>query len=72
MLAHDIYMCFDETCEEREECLRWIERQMGARHTPRSESLFPYDVEYGEPCPMKLNVDKKLNGTLDEMIKRLD
>jgi hypothetical protein len=64
-LPHDICRCFDESCEEREECARWIERQGGASHTPRSESLLPYDVEIGELCPLKIEIDKNIDSEVD-------
>ncbi len=38
-LLDDVYRCYDNTCSERETCLRWIERHGGSAHTPKVQSL---------------------------------
>jgi len=38
-LPHDVTRCYDDTCSERETCLRWIERNGGDKWTPKTQSL---------------------------------
>lgn len=50
-LMLDIWRCHDTGCPEREQCRRWLERDNGTVH---AASLFPYDLDIGEPCPLRL------------------
>ena len=38
-LLDDVTRCYDDTCRERETCLRWIERNGGDKWTPKTQSL---------------------------------
>lgn len=56
-LPNDISRCHDAGCEEKEECVRWIERETIGDSVVHSVSLFPYDIPLGDKCPMRIKND---------------
>lgn len=56
ILPNDFCRCEDAGCSEREECLRWVDRENGYN---RCKSLFPYDQELGTPCPNRIPVEEE-------------
>ena len=55
ILADDICRCHDSGCPERERCLRWLHRgKAHGEHVSHCGSLFPFDLDIGKPCPMRI------------------
>jgi hypothetical protein len=52
-LPDNISRCHDSGCNEKEECVRWIERTAKGDSVVHSVSLFPYDIPLGDKCPLK-------------------
>jgi len=48
---HIIARCFDNGCTQRDTCLRWTLRD---KDRMPHMSLFPYDMQLGDNCPMYL------------------
>ena len=54
ILPNDVCRCHDDGCSEREQCLRYLQRNNVGERTPYCPSLFPYDIPIGNPCPNKI------------------
>lgn len=52
-LRLDICRCHDSGCPDAPRCARHIEREAGHDH---AASLFPYDIQLGDPCPWHIPV----------------
>ena len=50
----DIARCHDDGCSEREQCLRWLDRNNPHPRTVHMASLFPYDIPLDSPCPCRI------------------
>ena len=44
--------CYDVGCSERDQCLRWINRNSEKGNS--NFSMFPYDLSVGMKCPNRL------------------
>lgn len=39
-LLNDVCRCHDDACPERENCLRWLQRDTGTENTPHAATLY--------------------------------
>jgi hypothetical protein len=51
VMPADICRCHDDSCDERHDCLRWLQRDSGSVH---AISLNPYAVDSDDRCELKV------------------
>ena len=54
-LRNDICRCNDDGCEEKDTCLRWLQRETGR---VQCGSLKSYDAPLDSKCECKIEIDK--------------